>query len=232
MTEEFFRFPHIPHIAWLATGRPRDDKVLSPLEASEFLSSEIVVEEKLDGANLGLSIGPDGSLRVQNRGGWLLPPYHGQFVRLPAWLDQHQERLFDALEPHLIVFGEWCAARHSLDYDRLPDWWVVFDVWDRNVQRFWSTTRRNAWAQAAGVPHIARLRQGRFTLQQLQDAAISSASQYRLGPPEGLILRREDDAWLRARAKLVRPDFVQGIVTHWRRQPLQWNRLEASAHRG
>jgi hypothetical protein len=102
----------------------------------------------------------------------------------------------------------------------------------RNAQRFWSTTRRNAWAQAAGVPHIAQLHQGRFTLRQLQDIAIASVSQYRLGPPEGLILRRQDDAWLQARAKLVRSDFVQGIVTHWRRQPLQWNRLEASAHKG
>ncbi|MGC8732272.1 MAG: RNA ligase family protein [Halothiobacillaceae bacterium] len=232
MNEAFFRFPHTPHLVWLGKGEPRDDKVLSPAETDELLGGEIVVEEKLDGANLGLSISPDGSLRVQHRGGWLSPPYSGEFRRLGAWLDQHQERLFDALEPHLIVFGEWCAARHSLDYDRLPDWWLVFDVWDRNAQRFWSTTRRNAWAHAAGVPHIARLHQGRFTLPQLQDAVMRSASRYRLGPPEGVILRREDDAWLRARAKLVRPDFVQGIETHWRRQPLRWNRLKASAEQG
>ena len=35
---DFFRFPHTPHIAWLATGAPRDDKVLSPDEAHELLS--------------------------------------------------------------------------------------------------------------------------------------------------------------------------------------------------
>ena len=48
----FFRFPHTPHIAWLAPGVPRDDKVLSPADAAEVLAGEVVVEEKLDGANL------------------------------------------------------------------------------------------------------------------------------------------------------------------------------------
>ncbi|MGV3590570.1 MAG: DNA ligase, partial [Gammaproteobacteria bacterium] len=28
--DEFFRFPHTPHIAWLGAGMPRDDKVLAP----------------------------------------------------------------------------------------------------------------------------------------------------------------------------------------------------------
>ena len=73
----FFRFPHTPHLAWLGAGVPRDDKVLSPEEANKILAGSIVVEEKLDGANLGLSIGPDGQLRAQNRGQYLLEPYSG-----------------------------------------------------------------------------------------------------------------------------------------------------------
>ena len=56
----FFRFPHTPHIAWLAAGAPRDDKVLSPEEAQALLADEVVLEEKLDGANLGFSVSPEG----------------------------------------------------------------------------------------------------------------------------------------------------------------------------
>lgn len=230
MSEDFFRFPHTPHLAWLGQGQPRDDKVLSREEACDFLDGEIVVEEKLDGANLGISLDADGHLRLQNRGAWLVPPYYGQFSRLSAWLELHEDRLFDALQPHLIAFGEWCAARHSLDYDRLPDWWLVFDIWDREAQRFWSTTRRDAWAEAAGVPSVARLARGRFTLEQLRERLASSASRYRLGRPEGLILRREDASWLHARAKLVRPDFVQGMDIHWRELNLQWNRVDPGTH--
>lgn len=64
----FFRFPHTPHIAWLGEGMPRGDKLLSAAEVDELLSCQGVVEEKLDGANLGFSLAPDGGLRAQNRG--------------------------------------------------------------------------------------------------------------------------------------------------------------------
>ena len=71
----FFRFPHTPHLAWLGAGTPRDDKVLAADEAAALLAGEVVVEEKLDGANLGISLAEDGALRLQNRGQYLHPPY-------------------------------------------------------------------------------------------------------------------------------------------------------------
>ncbi|UJP04955.1 MAG: RNA ligase family protein [Nitrosomonas sp.] len=61
---KFFRFPHTPHIAWLGQSKPLDGKVLSPAEVKALLASDVVVEEKLDGANLGLSLTTDGKLRV------------------------------------------------------------------------------------------------------------------------------------------------------------------------
>lgn len=118
---DFFRFPHTPHLAWLGGGSPRDDKVMLPSEVSALLASNVVVEEKLDGANVGLSLASDNSLLVQNRGQYLAEPYAGQFARLPAWLGQHGEDLRAVLKPNLTLFGEWCAARHSLDYAALPE---------------------------------------------------------------------------------------------------------------
>ncbi len=45
-------YPRIPH---LVPGRgSRDDRVLSPEERHRFLAAEVSVEEKLDGANVGL----------------------------------------------------------------------------------------------------------------------------------------------------------------------------------
>lgn len=79
---DFFRFPHTPHIAWLATGAPRDDKVLSPAEAEDILSGPVVLEEKLDGANLGFSVSPDGVLRAQNRGQYLPQPLQPETLHL------------------------------------------------------------------------------------------------------------------------------------------------------
>lgn len=225
----FFRFPHTPHIAWLAAGAPRDDKVLSPAEASALLAGSVVLEEKLDGANLGFSVAPDGKLRVQNRGQYLEAPFHGQFSRLGVWLSAHEDALFDSLGTDLMAFGEWCAARHSLDYGTLPDWWLLFDVYDHAAGAFWSTRRRDEWAYANGFATVPRLANGRFTLAQLRQAVLERPSAYRDGSLEGVVVRREDENWLLDRVKLVRPDFTQAIDTHWRNRPLEWNRLAGVA---
>lgn len=221
----FFRFPHTPHLVWLSEGEPRDDKVLSQDEADALLAHPVLVEEKLDGANLGVSLDEAGDFRFQNRGQYLHRPYHGQFARLNAWLEAKADPLFDALSPNLLVFGEWCAARHSLTYNLLPDWWLVFDVYDRTVGRFWSACRRDAWASENGLVTVTTLEAGRFTLRELIDMVGSRRSRYRHGPLEGIVVRPDDNMWTDARAKLVRADFVQGIGEHWRHRPMDWNQL-------
>lgn len=228
MTTDFFRFPSTPHLAWLAEdGMPRDDKVLSPVEVQTLLSGEVVVEEKLDGANLGLSLSADGILRAQNRGQYLEQPHVGQFARLPSWLAQHEVGLRTVLREGLILFGEWCAARHSLDYGTLPDWFLLFDVYDRDNGRFWSTARRNALAAEAGLATVPRLLAGHVTLESLTQLVLDMPSRYRAGLPlEGVVVRRESADWCEARAKLVCPDFTQAIDTHWRKRTIEWNRVD------
>ena len=222
---DFFRFPHTPHLEWLGSGSPRDDKVLAPAEALAILAGTVTVEEKIDGANLGLSIGPEGGLRAQNRGHYLDPPFSGQFEKLAIWLATRADALFDALEGDLILFGEWSAARHSLDYDRLPDWFLVFDVYDRTAHRFWSTARRDELVRRLELTPVPTVARGRFALADLENILKSHPSAYRSGPLEGVVVRREDDAWLDSRAKLVRPDFTQSIGAHWSGRGIQWNRL-------
>lgn len=226
VVNDFFRFPHTPHLAWLGAGEPRDDKVLASDDVRNLLAGEVVVEEKVDGANLGISVGVDGQLRAQNRGQYLAEPYPGQFARLTHWLSVHRETLLPVLQQQgMILFGEWLAARHSLAYDRLPDWFVVFDVYERGAQRFWSSLRRNALAGQLGLSHVPQLARGHFALTDLQRLLQAHSSRYRDGPMEGVVVRRESPRWVEARAKLVRADFTQAIGEHWRKRALEWNRL-------
>lgn len=222
---EFFRFPHTPHILWLGKDEPRDDKLLSNAERDALLAGEVVVEEKLDGANLGISLAPDGQLQVQNRGQYLIKPYAGQFSRLDAWLAIHQAQIEAHLAPHLMLFGEWCAARHTLDYAALPDWFMLFDVYDREQQRFYATPQRNALAEKIGLRTVPQVLQGRVTLAQLTALLASQSSHYRAGPLEGMVIRRESGLWCEQRAKLVRADFTQSIAEHWRNRRIEWNQL-------
>ena len=233
MSDAFFRFPHTPHIAWLGEGVPRDDKVFSRTEAAALLGCEVAIEEKLDGANLGFSLSPDGDLQAQNRGQYLYTPHAGQFARLPDWLAVHGDTLHAVLALHadagMMLFGEWCAARHSLDYDHLPDWFLLFDVYERATGRFWSSTRRNALAAQLGLATVPILQQGHCTLDALKTLLNTCPSRYRPGTLEGVVIRQESAAWCNARAKLVRPDFTQTITEHWSRRRLEWNRLDWSA---
>lgn len=221
----FFRFPHTPHISWLGEGSPRDDKVLSLAEVEALLVAEVVVEEKLDGANMGISVSPDGELRLQNRGQYLNKPYTSQFKKMTAWITPRTNDLISMLEGNLILFGEWCAARHSVGYDCLPDWFLLFDVYDRAAMRFWSTARRNEMAALLKLSVVPELLRGQTTLAELQTRVLIESSRFRKGTLEGVVIRQESSDWLKARAKLVRPDFTQAIGEHWRRRAIEWNRL-------
>ncbi|QEY18284.1 DNA ligase [Cellvibrio sp. KY-GH-1] len=223
---QFFRFPHTPHVAWLGKENPRDDKVLSPEENKELLSGRVIIEEKLDGANLGISLDSNGEIQVQNRGRYLAKPFSGQFSRLNAWLTQHQNALSKALDEQLIIFGEWCAAKHSLDYQNLPDWFIVFDIYDKANEKFWSICRRNELAQELNLSTPKCLFHGTTTIPQLLET-LNSSSEYRDGNMEGIIIRKDSSQWNELRAKLVRPDFTQNIDSHWSKNHLIWNKLSS-----
>lgn len=226
---EFFRFPHTPHLTWLGGDAPRDDKVLDPAEGKALLAGSVLVEEKLDGANLGLSLADDGQLRAQNRGQYLQEPHAGQFSRLPAWLAQHGEAIREVLRPELLLFGEWCAARHSLDYAALPDWFLLFDVYDRHAGKFWSSVRRNALAEKAGLKRVPQLFCGITSVKALIEHVQNTPSHFRNGPLEGLVIRCESADWCESRAKIVRAGFVQAIELHWRRRAIEWNQVDCNA---
>lgn len=222
---EFVRFPHTPHLAWLGTGRPRQDKVLDAEAAEALLSSQVLVEEKVDGANLGFSVDDAGRLRGQNRGGYLeLQTPAGQWKPLKRWLEGRSLELEQALAQGLIIFGEWCYAVHSVRYSRLPDWFLAFDVYDRRTGEFWSADRRDELARRLDLSVVPALARGRFDLSAL--TALLGQSQLTDGPAEGLYVRCDQRGHLAQRAKLVRPEFMQHIDTHWSRRPLALNRLE------
>ena len=222
----FIRFPRTPHLAVLGTVNVRDDKVMSPQAARTFLEEDVIVEEKVDGENLGLSV-LDGRLVAQSRGSYV--ELGGTSFRgLAAWLHLRASRIARELGEDLVLFGEWCAVRHSVPYDALPDWLLVFDVYDHRSRAFWKLDERDLLAEALQLARVPRLATGRFDLADLRRLLGTS----RLGatPMEGLVLRQTQRP--DRRAKLVRPEFLQAIGEHWRSGPVELNRLAGLTSRG
>jgi len=222
--DQFFKFPSTPYLAVLGDLAVRDDKVLLEFERDEFFRHELVVEEKIDGANLGISFDASGNIRAQNRGGYLPFPFSGQWKKLSEWLSPRTDILFEQLTDRHILFGEWCYAQHSVSYDRLPDWFLGFDIFDKVSAKYFSCTRRDDVLRTLGIFKIPMIKRGHFSLSELN----SLLSQSHLGdkPAEGLYLRFDQGDWLEQRAKLVRPAFIQSIGGHWSRSGITANRLK------
>jgi hypothetical protein len=191
----------------------------------EFLRNPVVIEEKIDGANIGITFDLSGLPTIQNRGTVLSDGAHLQFQPLWRWLYTHQPKLASALEDRLILYGEWCFAVHSVRYNRLPDWFLAFDVYEKSAARFWSSDRRDSLVRSLGMYSVPILGAGIYSLPKLKSLLMRSRSRYADTPMEGLYIRAEKDGWLLERSKLVRPEFVQSINQHWTSRPLVRNFL-------
>lgn len=225
MDREFVKFPRTPHLFSLSSNPLRGDRILSNSEAISFLEGDVVIEEKVDGANIGISVSPELTIQVQNRGAYIDRPAAAQFQPLHAWLASRSDQLFQALGQEFILFGEWCYAVHSIRYENLPDWFIGFDIYDRVNGRFLSGVRRNELLAELHIVPAPRIATGHFSISEVKSLVLKSLSAFGPTSVEGLYLRRESAGWLEQRAKCVRPDFIQAISDHWSSRPLSRNRI-------
>ena len=127
-SEQFFKYHRTRHLYDLG-GATRDDLVYSDGDASAFLNVKqpnlICIEEKIDGANFGIRLAPDGQLVCQNRSHVVNTASHPQVSRINDWLYRHGDALRRILAGGDNMFGEWMAAKHSILYDCLPDLFIA-----------------------------------------------------------------------------------------------------------
>jgi len=223
--DDFFKFPSTPHLTILQGVEVRRDKVLSEAERFDFLRQELVIEEKIDGANLGIYFDSEGNLFLQNRGSYVTLPAAGQWKKLEQWLNPKIDALFETLIDRYMLFGEWCYAQHSVYYNRLPDFFLGFDLYDKQEKKFFSTERRDNLFKKMGVINVPKVAKGQYSLSDME--SLITQSKISDSPAEGLYLRIEQGDWLVKRAKLVRPSFIQNVEEHWSRAVIKPNRLES-----
>lgn len=223
---EFFKFPRTPHLFVVPGLDIRDDKILSDQECKSFLNKTILLEEKVDGANIGISLSHNGDLLIQNRGNYILPGSHPQFNQIWDWAYSRISLLSQFISVDFIVFGEWCYAKHSIHYTSLPDWFLGFDVYDKKNKIFLNTELRNQLLKKVNIKIIPTLGKGNYSRIDLEKLLNSSKSNFYSGAVEGIYLRYEDSEKLIKRAKIVKKDFIQDIDVHWSKKEMSRNKLE------
>lgn len=205
--------PPYPRIAHLVQGLGTpDDRVLPSTVSGDLLDSEVIVEEKLDGANVSIWVDDDGRLSCATRAGPGARDRAGQLGPLRAWLAANDARLRDMLGDWPVVYAEWLLLAHSVSYDRLPSYLVVLDLWDPD-EGFADVEDRDELSDRVNVPHPPRLWRGvPRSVERLEHLITRSA--WGAEPSEGVIVRRVGAGEPRM-AKLLRPGFLHLGDEHW-----------------
>ncbi len=141
---------------------PRLSKLMGGEEMLDWQPYRAVVEEKVDGANTAVSF-EEGQLVLQSRGHVLSGGARERlFERMWPWAYERLDGLREALGNRYVAFGEWVASKNRVYYDALPDFFIEFDVWDREVACFLSTPRRRELLKAAPLVSVEVLWEGAF----------------------------------------------------------------------
>ena len=228
-----FKFPRTHHVLDAGgTGVSRDDLLLGGADVARFVDgrSEVIAEEKVDGANLGFSLTADYVVECQNRSHYICSATSPQFKGLDAWLDEHSWALCQLLAPRdEVLFGEWCLARHSVPYTRLPGYFIAFDIFSKRSGKFCSVDERNRRLEGLDLPIVPTIHRGPVHSRAQLLALLETRSAYYDGFVEGAYLRVDHDGGRHNahRGKIVRPDFIQGITSHWSSHMLVKNGLQA-----
>jgi hypothetical protein len=250
---DLLKFPRTSHLenSCFQQGDEGYDCVPYSTIAGQF----IVVEEKLDGSNSGLSFSHSGELLLQSRGHYLTGSER-QFNIFRQWATAHENPLIACLEDRYIAFGEWLYKKHSVFYDALPHFWTEFDIWDRRREIFLDTASRKAMLQGGPVlsvpilfsgiapkklddlltlitPSYAKTAHWRTRFEDIVrreglDLVKAWAMADKSDLMEGLYIKVEEEGQVKARYKFVRQDFVQAIAEaaiHHSKQPFIPNQL-------
>ena len=248
------KYPRTPHLE--GSRLQPGDEDLSQVPFSYIKGKHLVVEEKIDGANTAISFSEDGELLLQSRGHYLTGGYRERHYNLmKQWAVIHQEAFFEVLGTRYILYGEWMYAKHTVYYDKLPHYFLEFDIFDRQEQIFLSTERRHEMLKNVPVISVPVLREGTFqTREELisllgksrfisaQKTQTLRETSEKLGldaerqiretdasdTMEGLYIKIEENGQVIDRLKFVRASFTQTVdvsQTHWLDRPIVPNGL-------
>ena len=240
MDHELIKYPRTRHLQ--GSRLQEGDEGLGQIPFSEILGKYIVIEEKIDGANSAISFNGKGELLLQSRGHYLGEgggKSERHYNLMKQWASSNSDLFYSVLSDRYIMYGEWMYAKHTVFYDALPDYFMEFDIFDRERGIFLDTDSRRTLTDKIGIIHsVPVLSRGVFaskeeiltlmgnsnfiteahidTLRMLaKGQGLDVERQIRETDPsllmEGLYIKVEADGEVKQRMKFVRNTFIQCV---------------------
>jgi len=204
---EKVKYPRTPHLPW-SPGVGKDDRVLDSTDC--FVGKEIVITEKMDGecTTIGRTYSHARSVESGSH---------------PSrdWIKALQGRIGYDIPEGWRLCGENLFAKHSLGYNNLKDFFLLFSIWnENNICLSWDETVE--WASLLNLHIVPTIYRGVWDEKNTRNLKIDSNVQ------EGYVVRLADSFsygdFRKSVAKWVRPSHV---TTHggWMRSELIPNKL-------
>ena len=224
MLPAFPRTPHLPHLP----NVEENDVVASEKDAEKVFSiptSRIHIEEKIDGASVGFTL-HDGYPVIRNRDhilgkGFLRKQIDTtakmQFRSIWSWFYKNKDK-FKAIcdNQPFSVYGEWMVAQHGIFYDKLPDWFVAYDIYNYESEKFLAPQTARRLLERAGFVCPECLSGDVENYDDLVKLA-NGQSKWSNDKREGIYLKIDNSEIVTHRFKMVREDFQRGAL---------WNNTE------
>lgn len=237
--DDFIKYPRTQHL--FGSKGTEDDKHLGRKESEAFIADpSLIVEEKLDGTNVGIHFTTRGRMVLQCRGHEITEVMHPQYDLFKQWTSVKRPVLEAMLGSRFILYGEWLYAKHSVHYRALPHYFFEFDIYDKDAGQFLDLATRLQMLDGTGLHTVSVLRRGPAAVEELRALIGPSAFDSAFDNPvtgrtdhlmEGLYVRTEAGGHVTGRAKIVRPEFVEKVKQseHWQHQAMVPNELAKGA---
>ncbi len=194
------KFPRTFHLPW-SPGLTSDDKVLESLRG--FEGEEVVVTAKFDGENT--SVYKDGVFHARSLNSGMHPSR--------TWMAGFAASIGNDIPEGYRLCGENLYAKHSIQYNNLRNYFLLFSVWKQNICLSWDETLE--WSNLLDIPIVTVLYRGLWNEELVRKLYIHTLDG---DPCEGYVVRVTRELsyseYRRVVGKYVRASHVQ-TDQHW-----------------
>lgn len=203
-----YKYPRTPHLPW-SPGYSKED--INWKNDDHMQGIEVVVTLKMDGENTTLyqdgmharSIAEDAKYHVSR-----------------TWIKNLHGQIAHEIPEGYRICGENLYAKHSIGYEDLASYYMVFSIWNGMTCLSWDETKE--WAELLGLTMIPVLYRGVYDSKLLQSLDIDTDRD------EGYVVRPADsfgyNTFRKTVAKWVRADHLS-TDRHWYWKQVEPNRL-------
>ena len=197
-----YKYPRTYHFPF-SPGRSADDKIFNDFE-SYFKNKQVVITEKMDGENTSIYKDMCHARSIDSAH----KEYH-------SWLLNYIRNFQYMLDENERICGEYLFAKHSIYYDSLPSYLMIFSIWNDEHCLSWEDTIKRC--KELNLITVPVLYEGIYSKENI-DKAIQEVSNHN---GEGIVMRLASEYnyndFNKSIIKYVRANHVQ-TDEHWSSQ--------------